>query len=180
MLCITEKTTLLYFLSPKIIEIYSKHLNHIENTNKNHHLWLFLSDISFAYMHVLTHVHKILAKSNHVYIMFYNMLLNLLKCHTFSYCSRGSQGKKGNVKECSNYHTIALISHASKVMLKILQARLQQQMNRELPDELRTSRCTSWIWKRQRNQRSNGQHPLDHRKSKGIPEKHLLLFHWLC
>ena len=42
--------------------------------------------------------------------------------------------KKGNTKECSNYHTIALISHASKVMLKILQARLQQYMNRELPD----------------------------------------------
>ena len=42
--------------------------------------------------------------------------------------------KKGNVKECSNYHTIALISHSSKVMLKILQARLQQYMNRELPD----------------------------------------------
>ena len=42
--------------------------------------------------------------------------------------------KKGNVKECSNYHTIALISHASKVMLKILQARLQQYMNHELPD----------------------------------------------
>ena len=42
--------------------------------------------------------------------------------------------KKGNAKECSNYHTIALISHASKVMLSILQARLQQYMNRELPD----------------------------------------------
>ena len=42
--------------------------------------------------------------------------------------------KKGNAKECSNYHTIALISQASKVMLKILQARLQQYMNRELPD----------------------------------------------
>ena len=42
--------------------------------------------------------------------------------------------KKGNVKECSNYHTIALISHASKVMLKILQAWLQQYVNRELPD----------------------------------------------
>ena len=42
--------------------------------------------------------------------------------------------KKGNAKECSNYHTVALISHASKVMLKILQARLQQYMNRELPD----------------------------------------------
>ena len=42
--------------------------------------------------------------------------------------------KKGNAKECSNYHTIALISHTSKVMLKILQARLHQYMNRELPD----------------------------------------------
>ena len=42
--------------------------------------------------------------------------------------------KKGNAKECSNYRTIVLISHASKVMLKILQARLQQYMNRELPD----------------------------------------------
>ena len=42
--------------------------------------------------------------------------------------------KKGNAKECINYHTIALITHASKVMLKILQARLQQYMNQELPD----------------------------------------------
>ena len=42
--------------------------------------------------------------------------------------------KKGNVKECSNYHTVALISHASKVMLKILQTRLQQYVNHELPD----------------------------------------------
>ena len=42
--------------------------------------------------------------------------------------------KKGNAKECSNYHTIALILHASKVMLKILQARLQQYVNHKLPD----------------------------------------------
>ena len=42
--------------------------------------------------------------------------------------------KKGNAKECSNYHTIALISHARKVMLKIPQARLQQYMNHEFPD----------------------------------------------
>ena len=42
--------------------------------------------------------------------------------------------KKGNAKECSNYHTIALISHASKVILKIFQARVQQYVNRELPD----------------------------------------------
>ena len=47
--------------------------------------------------------------------------------------------KKGNAKECSNYHKIRLISHTSKVMLKILQARLQQYMNHELPD------CSSWI-----------------------------------
>src|SRR5574341_1545918 len=42
--------------------------------------------------------------------------------------------KKGNAKECSNYCTIALISHASEVILKIIQARLQQYMNHELPD----------------------------------------------
>ena len=47
--------------------------------------------------------------------------------------------KKGNAKESSNYHTIVHISHASEIMLKILQARLQQLC------ELRTSRCTSWI-----------------------------------
>ena len=42
--------------------------------------------------------------------------------------------KKGNAKECSNYHTVALISHASKVMFKILQARLKQYVNSEIPD----------------------------------------------
>ena len=42
--------------------------------------------------------------------------------------------KKGNAKECSNYHTIVLISHATEVILKNLQARLQQYVNRELPD----------------------------------------------
>ena len=54
--------------------------------------------------------------------------------------------KKGNTKECSNYSTIALISHSSKVMLKILQARLQQYVNRELPKVQagsRTGRGTS-------------------------------------
>ena len=45
-----------------------------------------------------------------------------------------SNSKEGNAKECSNYRTIAFISHATKVMLKILQARLQQYVNRELPD----------------------------------------------
>ena len=42
--------------------------------------------------------------------------------------------KKGNAKECSNYHTVALISHTSEVMLKVFQARLQQYVNHELPD----------------------------------------------
>ena len=53
--------------------------------------------------------------------------------------------KKGNDKECSNYHTIALISHARKVILKILQAKLQQYVNREFPDvqaEVRKGRGT--------------------------------------
>ena len=45
-----------------------------------------------------------------------------------------SNPKKGNAKECSNYHTIVLVSHASKVMLKILQSRLPQYVNHELPD----------------------------------------------
>ena len=78
--------------------------------------------------------------------------------------------KKGNAKECSNYRTIALISHASKVMLKILQARLQQYVNRELPD-------VQAGFRRQRNQRSNCQHLLDHGKSKRVPEKHLFLLY---
>ena len=78
--------------------------------------------------------------------------------------------KKGNAKECSSYHTIALISHASKVMLKILQARLQQYMNCELPD-------VQAGFKRQRNQRSKCQHSLDHGKSKRVPEKHLFLLY---
>ena len=70
---------------------------------------------------------------------------------------------KGNAKECSNYCTIALISHASQVMLKILQARLQQYVNRELPDVqagFRKGRGTrdqianmSWIWKKQESSR---------------------------
>ena len=80
--------------------------------------------------------------------------------------------KEGNAKECSNYCTIALISHASKVMLKILQARLQQFMNQELLDVPGGFRP-----ERQRNQKSNCQHLLDHRKSKRIPEKYLFLLH---
>ena len=82
--------------------------------------------------------------------------------------------KKGNAKECSNYHTIALISHASKLMLKVLQARLQQYMNWELPD------VQAAFLKRQRNQRSNCQHWFNHWKSKRVPAKHLFLLYWLC
>ena len=75
--------------------------------------------------------------------------------------------KKGNTKECSNYCTIALISHASKVMLKILQARIQQYMNHELPD----------VQAGFRKGRRNCQHLLDHSKSKRVPENHLFLLY---
>ena len=81
--------------------------------------------------------------------------------------------KKGNAKECSNYGTIALISHSSKVMLKILQATFQQYMNHEHPDVqagFRKDRGTRdqianicWIIKKAR-----------------VPEKHLLLLYRLC
>ena len=77
--------------------------------------------------------------------------------------------KKGNAKECSNYCTTALISHTSKVMLKILQARLQQYMNYELPDVqvgFRKGRGT-------RDQIANIHWII--KKSKRIPEKHLFL-----
>ena len=65
--------------------------------------------------------------------------------------------KKGNAQECSNYGTIVLISHVSKVMLKILQVH-----------QLRTSRYTSWIQESQKNQRSNCQHSLNHKENKGF------------
>ena len=78
--------------------------------------------------------------------------------------------KKGNAKQCSNYHTIALISHASKVMLKILQARLQQYVNRELPDVqagFRKGRGT-------KDQIANICLIIE---SKRVPEKHLFLLY---
>ena len=78
--------------------------------------------------------------------------------------------KKGNAKECSNYRTIALISHARKVMLKTLEARLQQYVNHELPDvqaDFRKGRGTRdeianirWIMEKAR-----------------VPEKHLFLLY---
>ena len=70
-------------------------------------------------------------------------------------------------KNSSNYHTI---SHASKVMAKILQARLQQYKNRELIDVQAGFRKVT-------NQRSNCQHPLDYQKSKRVPEKRILLLY---
>ena len=79
--------------------------------------------------------------------------------------------KKGNAKECSNYHTIALISHTSKVMLKILQARLQQYVNHELPyvqAGFRKGRGT-------RDQIANICWIME--KSKRVPEKHLFLLY---
>ena len=79
--------------------------------------------------------------------------------------------KKGSAKECSNYHTIALISHASKVMLKILQLRLQQYVNHELPD------VQAGFKKGRGTRGSNCQHPLDHQKSNRVPENHLLLLY---
>ena len=81
--------------------------------------------------------------------------------------------KKGKAKECSNYHTTALISHASKAMLKILQARLQQYENRELPD-------FKLDLEKAEESESNCQQPLDHWKSKRVPKKHLYLLYWLC
>ena len=77
--------------------------------------------------------------------------------------------KKDIAKESSNSCPIALISHTSSVMLKSLQARLQQYANQELPEVqagFRKGRGTR-----------DCQHSLDHRENKGIPEEHLLLLH---
>ena len=79
--------------------------------------------------------------------------------------------KKGNAKECSKYRTISLISHASKVMLRILQFRFQHYVNHEFPDVQARFR------KGQRNLRPNCQYLMNQRKSKRVPEKHLLLLY---
>ena len=79
--------------------------------------------------------------------------------------------KRGNTEGCSNYHTIALISHTSKVMLKILQASLQQYMNHELPDVQAGFRKG----KGTRDQMANIHWITE--KTKRIPEKHLLLLY---
>ena len=82
--------------------------------------------------------------------------------------------KKGNAKECSNYRTIALISHASKVMLKILQARLQQYVNRKIPDVqagFRKGRGT-------RDQIANIHWII--KKAREFQKNILFLLSWLC
>ena len=72
-----------------------------------------------------------------------------------------------------DWATSLSLSHTSKVMLKILQARLQQYLNEEFPN-------IQAGFMRQGNKRSNCQHPLEHRKSKRVPIKHLLFLYWLC
>ena len=81
--------------------------------------------------------------------------------------------RKAEPKECSNYHTTALISHVSKVMVKILQARLQQYVNQN-------SQMFKLDLEKAEEPEINCQHLLDHRKSKRIQEKYLLLLYWLC
>ena len=81
--------------------------------------------------------------------------------------------KKGNAKECSNYPTIALISHGSKLILKILQTRLQQYVNRELPDV----QAGFWKGRGTRDQIANIRWIIEKAR---VPEKHLFLLYWLC
>ena len=84
-----------------------------------------------------------------------------------------SNPKERNAKECSYYHTVTLISHASKVMLKILQARLQQYMNHESPNVqagFRKGRGT-------RGQIGNIRWIIKKIKNKSIPEKYLFLLY---
>ena len=78
--------------------------------------------------------------------------------------------KKGNAKECSNYRTIALISHAREIMFKILQTRLQQYVNHELPD-------VQIGFRKGREVRDQIANILDHRKRKRVPEEYLLLLY---
>ena len=78
--------------------------------------------------------------------------------------------KKGNAKECSNYRTIALISHASEEMLKILQARLQQYVNRELPD-------VQAAFRKGRGNRDQIANILWIKEKARVTEKHLFLLY---
>ena len=82
--------------------------------------------------------------------------------------------KKSNAKECSNYHTIALIPHVSKVILKIFQARLQQYVNHQLPDVQAGSRKGRGT----RDQIANIHWIIE--KAREFQKKHLFLLYWLC
>ena len=82
--------------------------------------------------------------------------------------------KKGSVKECSDYCINTLISHANKLMLKILQARLQQYVNWELLDAQAGFGKARGIW----HQIANIHWFIE--KARGIPKKYLLFLHWLC
>ena len=81
--------------------------------------------------------------------------------------------KKGNAKKCSNYLTIAFIWHTGRVMLKILQPRLRQNVNYELPD-------VQAGFRKGRGTRDQIAKSVDDGKSKRVPEKHLFLLYWLC
>ena len=108
----------------------------------------------------------------------------LWKCYTqyaskFGKLSSGHRTGKGQFSfQCSNDHTIALTSYTSKVMLKILQARLQQYMNRELPDVQDGFRKSRWT----RYQIANicWIMAMSSRKRRRVPGKHLLMLYWLC
>ena len=81
--------------------------------------------------------------------------------------------KKGNTKECSNYHTIAFISVLAILCSKSFKLGFSNMWTKNF-------QIYSWVKKMQRNQRSNFQHSLDHRESRGIPANHLILLYWLC
>ena len=81
-----------------------------------------------------------------------------------------SNPKERQCQDCSNYRTIALISHASKIMLKILQARLQQYVNHEIPG-------VQADFRKAEEPEIKLPTLLDHQKSKRVPEKHLLLLY---
>ena len=81
--------------------------------------------------------------------------------------------KKGNAKECSNYYTITFISHASKVMLKILQAKLQQYVNREIPD-------VKLVLEKAEEPKVKLPTCIRSLKKQENSKKHLLLLYWLC
>ena len=90
--------------------------------------------------------------------------------HRIGKCQFFPIPKKGNAKECSNYHTVSLISHGSKVMFKYHQARLQKCRNIELPD-------VQAGFRKGRGTRDQIANILNHRKSKGIKKKHKHLLH---